>query len=242
MARLSAVLASTLLLLPAVLAVPNVTVVPLTTTSCAGWPGFLPSGDRVDSTTSLTFVVDQSDDPAVDGLRASSADYHWPAGRDTPDGFNYTAITLDLRASRRFAHITFRCFDGVLRLGTLGNGASANKTTDLPSLSVNKDKRNGFVIESQAGGASSNSTDPWSGYPVEPYKHVDAATGKDLPGVFLGARNLTTWGFNFNDKGPCGTPFLYEARLQGLPQDPTVEPRATYDPEFFGFLKVVQYP
>ncbi|CAK7209736.1 hypothetical protein SBRCBS47491_000542 [Sporothrix bragantina] len=234
-------LAAAMLFCTTALAVPNVTVVPLGTKDCSSWPGHLASGDHVDASSHLQLVIAHSDDPAVDGLYAAEALYQWPAGRDTPGGFNFTALAFDLRKSRRFARIYLRCFDGVLRLGVYSNGTSPSKTTDLPSLGVNKDKRNGFLIESRpelGGGAAAA---PYLGYPVEPYQLVDAATNKTLPGVFLGARNQTTWGFNFNDDGPCGTPFIYEARLQGLPQDPNVEPRATYDPWFFGFLKVVEY-
>ncbi|CAK7237348.1 hypothetical protein SCUCBS95973_009929 [Sporothrix curviconia] len=241
MVRLSALVAS--LFCTAALAVPNVTVVPLGTTNCSSWPGFLASGDRIDTSSHLQLTIAHSDDAAVDGLYAAEALYRWPAGRDTPDGFNYTALAFDLRTSLQFARIYFQCFDGVLRLGVHGNGTPPLKTTDLPSLGVNKDQRNGFLIESrpELNNGSSAAAAPYLGYPVEPYRHVDAATNKTLSGVFLGARNQTTWGFNFNDDGPCGTPFIYEARLQGLPEDPDVEARAAYDPWFFGFIEVITF-
>ncbi|CAK7199653.1 hypothetical protein SEUCBS139899_002336 [Sporothrix eucalyptigena] len=234
MTRLSALVGT--LFFTAALAVPNVTVVPLQTGDCFSWPGHLPSGDRIDMSSYLQLVIDQSDDPAVNGLFATEVAYNWPGGRDTPDGFNFTALAFDLRTSRLFARVAFRCFSGVLYMATTANG------TDMPSLSVYKDKRNGFMIESRPELGNGTAGTPWLGYPVEPYQHVDPVTNKTLPGVYLGALNKTTWGFNFNDDGPCGTPFVYEARLQGLPLDPNIDARATYDPWFYGFIKVVTYP
>jgi hypothetical protein len=82
---------------------------------------------------------------------------------------------------------------------------------------------------------------PWRGYPIEAYEHYDAATGKKLPGVFLGVLVSTTWSFDFDQSGTCSEPYVYNARLQGLPQDPNVETRTTNDPQFFGFIQVIEY-
>lgn len=201
-----------------VLAVPNVTVVPLGSTDCTAWPDWLPTPDA-DTTGGLQLVIDQADDDGVDGLYSNPVNYTWPAGQDTPNGFNFTALTFDLRKSLSFAKEYYRCFDGVLRQGYGLNP---------PAITVAKDQRNGFLTYSDGG------------YKVEPYAHY--VNGTLQPGIFLGAMNLTTWGFNYVLPETCGQLDYYEARLQGLPLDPNTEPHAANGPQFFGFIQVIEFP
>ena len=137
-------------------------------------------------------------------------------------GFNYSSgwsdehLVMELTRSRRFAKEIYQCYDG--RVAPLyGNRGK---------LSISKDNRNAFVTFRE-------------GYPLQVYAHeVD---GVRQPGVFLGAQNQTTWGFYYERSDKCGENGYYQPFLQGLPVDPETEPKAAYDPEFRGFLKVVQY-
>ncbi len=116
----------------------------------------------------------------------------------------------------RIAKAVYRCFNGKMSLG-FGDSAV---------ISISKDKNNALL-----------SLGP--GYKLEPYAHeID---GVRQPGVFLGALNQTTWGFNFIEPAACGEIFYYQAALQGLPIDPDTPPTAGYLPEFYGFLEAVQF-
>ncbi len=200
---------------PGVLAVPNVTAVPLGATNCMGWPGFQGSSSRVDVSAGLDFILDQTED-GYDGPLSTTTPYFWPGD------FNFTAVTFDLRKSNPVARNFFQCH----------NAAMLSFNTDT-HIVINKDFRNAFMML--------DNSDMTHGYPLEPYAHVDPATGKQLPGVFLGTQNQTVWGFNFaaNNGKECRHPFL-EARLQGLPYHNGTETRATYPPEFYGFIKAIQ--
>lgn len=250
MARLSTLVGTlALLLLRPALAVPNVTAVRINDDSCQKYPAAFPltGGDRVDASRYLQLVINQSDDSAVDDLYATEIPEHYDgSGQGEPLGdFNFVKLAFSLLKSRSFARVYFRCFDGVLRLGSdfSNDLPPLYNTSQLPALGVYKDKRNGFIIESNPKLEATNATAaaPWRGYPIEAYAHYDPATGQRLPGVFLGVLNSTTWGFDFDRSGPCGEPYVYNARLQGLPQDPNVTARATNDPEFFGFIQVIEY-
>ncbi|OAA63699.1 hypothetical protein SPI_03862 [Niveomyces insectorum RCEF 264] len=205
-------------------AVPNVTVVPLRTGTCFDWPGWQNDLDRIDITAPVTITIDQAENGTVNGLVASSTDYSWPPfdANDTTGHWNFTALTFDLR-SREYAKMLFFCIDGVMKVY---NGLAP------PSITINRDWHNGFLMETYAANSTTGNT--VAGYEVEVYRHVDPATNKTLPGVFLGALNQTTWGFHTGEDDAS----FYEARLEGLPLDPNTLPRAGYQPTFSGFLRV----
>jgi hypothetical protein len=197
-------------LLPALAtAVPNVTVVPLSTTDCSSWPYFLGSqGPGVDMTGYLRFVVSDADDTAVNDLPMGTTNLNFASGK------NWTSVTANLRKSRSFAQGYWRCFNGVMSY--LNGGAGSDVT-------VAKDVRNAWM----AVGASP------TGYPLQPYAHY--IDGVRQSGVYLGALNKTTWGFAYV-RPDCALDY-YETKLQGLPVDPDTEPTAGRNPEFFGFVK-----
>ena len=191
-----------------VIAVPNVTVVPLGSQNCVQWPGWIPT-PAADTTGSLQFQVYQSDDVGIEGLYSNFPSY---------DSSNVSSvkIDIDLRKSLRIAKSYYRCNNGVMQLGY----------ADQPAVSIAKDKNNALLTFGL-------------GYKLEPYAHY--VDGVQQPGVFLGALNQTTWGFNYLVPSTCGQIPYYQAALQGLPVDPNTEPTAGYIPEFFGFIQAVQF-
>ncbi|KAK7186908.1 hypothetical protein PSPO01_07037 [Paraphaeosphaeria sporulosa] len=75
---------------------------------------------------------------------------------------------------------------------------------------------------------------PWSGegYTAGIYRHV--IDGVDQGHNYWGAQNRTTWGFKVADDG---VPEHYMVRLMGLEGEPT---EAAWEPEFLGFVRVIQ--
>lgn len=75
--------------------------------------------------------------------------------------------------------------------------------------------------------------------------YLEGEDGKRLDGVYLGAKNKTTWGFSY-EQASCGSDgtanqaFL-QAKLLGLPVDEANPPTAGYPPEWQGFLKLVSW-
>lgn len=199
--------------LSAVLAVPNVTVVPLRTDDCVDWPNWLPVRGS-DITGGFDIQVDQCDDEGLEGLLTTTIAFNWTdAGGDSGE-----RLVIDLRKSRRFARSYYRCWNG-----TVGYGPNLDST-----ITIAKDPRNAFLTAKNA----------IEGYKLEPYAHE--INGTRQPGVFLGTMNRTTWGFAYVQPTECGQKDYYQAMLQGLPVDPDTEPRAANDPEFFGFLKALE--
>jgi len=124
---------------------------------------------------------------------------------------------MDLLRSRRFAKELFQCYDG--KVGPVyGNKGK---------LSVSRDYRNAYMTYTPGG------------YTLQVYAHeID---GKRVDAKYLGAENQTTWGFYYQESTECGKNGFYQVKLLGLPNDPNTVPRAATDPQFKGFLKVVQY-
>ncbi|OTA65375.1 hypothetical protein K449DRAFT_431975 [Hypoxylon sp. EC38] len=76
----------------------------------------------------------------------------------------------------------------------------------------------------------------WYACPSSPRKHLHVVEGVTQPGVFLGAVNVTTWGFNYQNFTETGE--YYFLRLLG----PNSQNRATGKPlnpgEFTGYIKI----
>ena len=95
------------LLLPAmVFAVPNVTVVPLGGRGCYSWPNW-------DTGAPSYFIVDQSEDDAINGLYAVQMNETYG------DGTFVSSLVIDLRKSTRFAKDYYRCWHGYSRAWSL---------------------------------------------------------------------------------------------------------------------------
>ncbi|KAK0718635.1 hypothetical protein B0T26DRAFT_872769 [Lasiosphaeria miniovina] len=109
-----------------VLAVPEVTVVPLGSKTCVSWPSWI-SQRGADVTGSFAFQVDQADDAGVNGLLTSSVEFNWT-------DISGTHITVDLRKSTSFAKPYYRCIDG-----------SVHYLSRDTIISVAKDRRNAFL-------------------------------------------------------------------------------------------------
>lgn len=202
-----------LAVLPLALAVPNVTPIPLGSTTCAHWPFWIPT-ESADTTGSLMFSVSSADDAAINNLPAQPFSLPW--GSSTR---NLLGITL--LASRSFAKAYYRCRNG--RPIVLSN-------PDEP-IAIAKDSNNAHLLI-----AANDAT----AYKPEIYSHEIEGVKQD--GVFLGALNQTTWGFHYHE-ATCGrdgkvNSAFYEVKLLGLPVDPENEPTAGYPPQFEGFLKV----
>ncbi|KAM7198218.1 hypothetical protein V8F20_006245 [Naviculisporaceae sp. PSN 640] len=212
-------------LLPAfVAAVPNVTVIPLGSKDCSSYPGLIRT-PAADITGYLRFEVTNSDDPAIDGLLATTKIQRWPTFQNL--SATVTTLVMDVRKSTRLAKPVFRCFNGALEI--VGDGD--------PKITVSKDWRGAQMMLGDYQGGP--------GYKLEPYAHeID---GVRQEGVFVGANGKTTWGFGWERpsqedcvNGNSGLDW-YSARLQGLEYDPSVESRAWGPVEFEGFIKVFQY-
>lgn len=125
-----------------VMALPNVTVVPLGNSNCQKWPSWIntPVADR---TGTFVFRVDQADDDAVDGLPTGFRTFNYSSG------YHQDKVYVDLRRSGRFTRTVYRCWDGAVRVGVSDN---------LPPLSVSKDYLNAVLTTAE-------------GYQLEPYAH-----------------------------------------------------------------------
>ncbi|PSN66255.1 hypothetical protein BS50DRAFT_410600 [Corynespora cassiicola Philippines] len=130
-------------------------------------------------------------------------------------------LGANLLKSYRYAKAPYFCVNGELRVG-------ASQET----VGVSKDMRNAFPLLQVE--------DPESTYEIEVYAHeID---GVRQEGVFLGAQNKTTWGFNYV-RPTCGAEGagqngFFQVKLLDLPVDEQYPPTAGYDPEFQGFLKL----
>ena len=173
--------------------------------------------------------VAHSDDEGIEGLYTSTGKEIWPAGRPgswSPSSFE--TVTIDLRKSKMFARYSFRCFKGQFEYY---NG-------DASAIYVNPDVRNGQMM------FNVKDADPEKGHKLQAYYHEIDGVRQD--GVYLGALGNTTWGFVYQRPDAKDCPAdggrvpldYYDAKLQGLPQMDYVEPRATYDPQSYGFLRI----
>jgi hypothetical protein len=87
--------------------------------------------------------------------------------------------------------------------------------------------------ESVFGFGLPNLPDP--NYQLEPYALVDS-DGKRLPGVFIGAFNVTTWGFNYQNSTETGE--YYYLRLLGPNSHNPATGEQLNKGEFTGMIKV----
>jgi hypothetical protein len=126
-------------------------------------------------------------------------------------GLSTLNIVADLRKSNTFARSLFLCKNGNLETKAPG------------TLFIGKDPSNALLTTE-------------AGHSPEVYAHL--VNGVRQPGIFLGARNQTKWGFTYRLPQTCGNLDYYELKLMNLPQDQAIEPKASRTPDAFGFLKV----
>lgn len=76
------------------------------------------------------------------------------------------------------------------------------------------------------------------GTPIEPYAHYAPGNETErLPGIFLGSKGVTTWGFIQRESAEFGT--YWEIRLLGEGSEDPITGEPLKDGEITGFLKVV---
>src|SRR4051794_991586 len=123
------------------------------------------------TTTSFQFQVVRANESAVNDLVTDVYTMVW-------SGTNLSTVSVNIRKAQRFNHQYFRCFSGNLNFGTPGSDTKLTRP-----ITIIKDYRNAYL----AFGVD--------GYKPEPYGlEID---GVRQSGVYLGARNKTTWGFNY---------------------------------------------
>jgi len=202
----------------AVSAVPNVSVVPSYRTDCSIWPNWYNETDG-DISGSFEFVVDQADDPTVDGLLTTF-------GPNNSSGTSIQTVSISLLKSRRVEQQIYRCFNGMPYI-KIRNFEDA--TLNGP-MRLAENAHNARIVFG-------------AGIKLGAFEHEIA--GIRQPGKFLGANNQTTWSFRYREPRACGEREVYEIRLLGLSQNTNATAvfsngdTTEENQEFTGFIKVV---
>ncbi|KAI1302228.1 hypothetical protein F5Y03DRAFT_212742 [Xylaria venustula] len=185
---------------------PNVTAVALGS-SCTSYPGFDGSG-------SGPFVaIAASTGRAVDGIGVNAAYY--------VDGDRHYGYVI-APASSPTTNITLRCSNSTLQANvTMVPGEEAT----WQDLVISGDP----TLEGALGFGFAE--DRYPSIPLEPYWHF--IDGQQVPGVFIGAKGSTTFGFVDNWAGVAGEYYL----LRLLGTDGFTEWNLT-ERDTVGFLKV----
>ncbi|KAI0972986.1 hypothetical protein F4678DRAFT_34516 [Xylaria arbuscula] len=193
-------------------AVPNVTVTPLTN-SCIWFTGYNNNTGIADPLN----VVADSTGKGIDG-RGFVPKYATAVG-----GGSWGFITIPLDASVNETKIPMRCGNNSLQ-AQLNLGIGGIQWQTLVAA--------GTPAESVFGFGLPNLPDP--NYELEPYLHeID---GVRQPGVFIGAVNVTTWGFNYQNNSETGE--YYFLRLLGPNSHNLATGNQLNDGEFTGYIKV----
>ncbi|KAM7187700.1 hypothetical protein V8F33_011084 [Rhypophila sp. PSN 637] len=192
-------------------AIPKVSTVPLGSNDCARWPGYV----DFDYTSPVYLVVDSAENSTANGLLTTVQEFTVP-GTNTSS----TRLVVSMNNSASTVKLpSYRCHSGQLRLP----GPNYDPTAAVVGetlITVHRDYQNSFPILSE------------DGLRIAPYHHeIDWVEGED---VYLGTRGRTTFGFKYFDGG------YFEIKLQGgTPEEYDGESVKGWDPEFYGFLKVV---
>ncbi|KAI1360231.1 hypothetical protein F5Y08DRAFT_54305 [Xylaria arbuscula] len=174
-------LAFTLYSQVATAAAPNVTAVSVGT-SCTSYPGFDGSG------AGPFIAIAASTGRVVDGIGLNAAYY--------VDGSRHYGYVI-APASVPTKNITLRCFNSTLQ-AQLNTGTGGEATWQ--QLVISGDP----TLEGALGFGFPE--DRYPNIPVEPYWHF--LNGEQIPGVFLGAKGSTTFGFVDNWAGVAGEYYL----------------------------------
>ncbi|KAF2267200.1 hypothetical protein CC78DRAFT_92692 [Lojkania enalia] len=217
-------------LLQTIAAVPDVSVTPLAT-DCSAYPNY----DASTGEAGPFIVVADSTGSTFDGNKVSAEVFT----NDGVDRFGF--ITLPKAGTSPFVqNITLRCISSTLQ---------AKLSIGWTSLEIARE-------ENWQASLSFNLNPALPGLPLYPYSH--SLEGVMQEGVFLGAKNTTTWTFKFNWGGNAGEYYLLrllgaadwnrENRLEaegkrmrwGKRQNGTFPP-LTFPPDdrdWMGFLKI----
>ncbi|KAI0903938.1 hypothetical protein F4823DRAFT_244222 [Ustulina deusta] len=187
-------------------AAPNVTAVSIGT-SCTSYPGFDGSG------AGPFMAVAASTGWAVDGIGLNAAYFV-----DGTHRYGYVIAPAAVPTT----NITLRCFNSTLQANL--NMVVGDEAT-WQDLVISGDP----TLEGALGFGFSE--DKYPNIPVEPYWHF--VDGQQVPGVFIGAKDSTTFGFVDNWAGVAGEYYLL--RLLGTEGFTKWEPTKR---DTVGFLKV----
>ncbi|KAI1147623.1 hypothetical protein F4825DRAFT_455316 [Nemania diffusa] len=189
-------------------AVPNVTVTPLTNT-CASFPGY----DNSTGIAAPLKVVADFTGRGIDG------DSFVPKYATAVGGGSWGFTSLPTNGTG----VPMRCGDGSLQ-AQLNTGISGIQWQTLVAA--------GTPAESVFGFGLPNLPDP--NYELGPYVHeIDDVR---QPGVFIGAVNVTTWGFNYQNSSETGE--YYFLRLLGPNSHNLATGEQLNEGEFTGYIKV----
>ncbi|KAI8634294.1 hypothetical protein F5Y19DRAFT_487752 [Xylariaceae sp. FL1651] len=193
-------------------AIPNVTVVSLPS-SCASFP-------KYDDTTGVAGPLEVVADSTGKGIDGTS---FVPKYATAVNGGAWGFITIPLDNAINDTATPMRCGNGSLQ-AQLNTGFAGVQWQTLVAA--------GTPAESVFGFGLPNLPDP--NYELEPYAHV--VDGVTQPGVFIGAVNVTTWGFNYQNSTETGE--YYFLRLLGPNSHNLATGEQLNEGEFMGFIKV----
>ncbi|KAF2119782.1 hypothetical protein BDV96DRAFT_568203 [Lophiotrema nucula] len=207
-------------LLPAAaLAVPNVTVTPLAS-DCSAYPNY----NNATGEAGPFLVVADSTGGSFDGDGVSVETFT----NNGKDRFGF--ITIPKVPTESMPNVSMICSFSTLH-------ATLSNTTYNLEIAAEENWQASFSFNTSPG---------VPGTPIEPYAHF--VNGVQQDGVFLGAKNTTTWTYKFNWGGNAGEYYLL--RLLGVMPKGTVHvkrqdgggrPPVTFPPDgtdWTGFLKV----
>ncbi|KAI1139625.1 hypothetical protein F5Y05DRAFT_411812 [Hypoxylon sp. FL0543] len=205
-------------------ATPNITVTPLPS-GCAGYPNY-------DNATGIAGPLRL----AADSTGRDQDGYKFiPKFAIAVGGGSWGFMVIPATQNETAEEIVFRCANDTLQAqldtgkqwqpliaaGTPGEAAFGFNLPDLPDPNYHLETCNFPCSRIPRSVANTNS---------------HAIEGVPQPGVFLGAVNVTTWGFNYQNFTETGE--YYYARLLG----PNSQNRATGKPlnpgEFTGYIKI----
>ncbi|KAI1859049.1 hypothetical protein JX265_010526 [Neoarthrinium moseri] len=186
-------------------AIPNVTVTPLPPT-CASYPAY----DNSTGQAGPWYLVADATGSSIDGFAATATYY------TNPDFHRWGFITIpSVKATKNPA---MRCANGTLQVQL----STGNNNTAWQDIVVAGDNN------WQAGIGFAFPGDQSKDIPVQPYAHF--INGTRQPGVFLGAKNVTTWYFKDNWAGNAGEYYLLRLWASGTELE---------EKDHAGFLKLV---
>ncbi|OCL08267.1 hypothetical protein AOQ84DRAFT_354564 [Glonium stellatum] len=188
-------------------AVPNVTVTPIGR-GCSAYPNWYPSPES-DTTGGFRFRADQADNSSINGLYSSVR--YFPGSNGLRSG-NIVITPNTMGATPGFC-----CVNGVIEDLYL---------TTAPAVTT---------IYFSASLYDAQLTYLEDGGKVETYAHEIGGVRQD--GVFIGAGNVTTWGFKYQPAS-ASEPDYIEMRLLGPNSSDPTTGKPLRDGEFKGFLKV----
>ncbi|KAI0846630.1 hypothetical protein F5Y00DRAFT_264441 [Daldinia vernicosa] len=211
----------------ATFAASNVTAVPLTE-GCAAYPGY----DDATGIAGPLHVVADSTGKELDGYRFIPKFAIAVGG----GSWGFMVIPTAENGTADADETPFRCGDGTLQ-AHLNVGIEGDRWQTLIAA--------GTPAESVFGFGLPDLPDPnyrleiwyiYLGSPVVKASHSHVIDGEVQPGVFLGAVNVTTWGFNYQNNTEAGE--YYFLRLLGPNSNNLATGKPLNPGEFTGYIKI----